>query len=438
MIDGSFHSISCVHNKVLIKQLKKDIDVLTLTATPIPRTLHMSMIGIRDMSVLEEAPNDRMPIQTYVMEYNDEMVREAIERECARQGQVYYVYNRVEDIDEVAGHVQKLVPDLTVAYAHGQMREHELERIMYDFINGEIDVLVSTTIIETGLDISNANTMIIHDADRLGLSQLYQLRGRVGRSNRMAYAFLLYRRDKMLKEVAEKRLAAIREFTDLGSGFKIAMRDLEIRGAGNLLGAEQHGHMEAVGYDLYCKMLNEAVKQLKGEMEEEETFTTTMDLNVDAFIPASYIPNEYQKLDVYKRIAAIENREEMEDMTEELIDRFGDIPKKVEKLLEVAALKAQAHQLYVTAVEQKGEVYTFTMYEKAKVHPERIPKLIEDFRGELTFKADGVQPCFIYEKKRRNLKEKQTDALESTKNVLNGLKRLIGEEKSGIIDPLSK
>ena len=427
-----------VQHKEKIKKLKENVDVLTLTATPIPRTLHMSLIGIRDMSVLEEAPNDRMPIQTYVMEYNDEMVREAIERECARQGQVYYVYNRVEDIDEVAGHVQKLVPDLSVAYAHGQMREHELERIMYDFINGEIDVLVSTTIIETGLDISNANTMIIHDADRLGLSQLYQLRGRVGRSNRMAYAFLLYRRDKMLREVAEKRLAAIREFTDLGSGFKIAMRDLEIRGAGNLLGAEQHGHMEAVGYDLYCKMLNEAVKHLKGEMEEEETFTTTMDLNVDAFIPASYIPNEYQKLDVYKRIAAIESREEMEDMAEELTDRFGDIPKKVEKLLEVAALKAQAHQLYVTAVEQKGEVYTFIMYEKAKVHPERIPKLIEDFRGELTFKADGAQPCFIYEKKRRNLKEKQTDALEITKNVLNGLKGLIGGEKSGIIDPLSK
>ena len=427
-----------VQHKEKIKKLKENVDVLTLTATPIPRTLHMSLIGIRDMSVLEEAPNDRMPIQTYVMEYNDEMVREAIERECARQGQVYYVYNRVEDIDEVAGHVQKLVPDLSVAYAHGQMREHELERIMYDFINGEIDVLVSTTIIETGLDISNANTMIIHDADRLGLSQLYQLRGRVGRSNRMAYAFLLYRRDKMLREVAEKRLAAIREFTDLGSGFKIAMRDLEIRGAGNLLGAEQHGHMEAVGYDLYCKMLNEAVKHLKGEMEEEETFTTTMDLNVDAFIPASYIPNEYQKLDVYKRIATIESREEMEDMAEELTDRFGDIPKKVEKLLEVAALKAQAHQLYVTAVEQKGEVYTFIMYEKAKVHPERIPKLIEDFRGELTFKADGAQPCFIYEKKRRNLKEKQTDALEITKNVLNGLKGLIGGEKSGIIDPLSK
>ena len=252
-----------MQHKEKIKKLKENVDVLTLTATPIPRTLHMSLIGIRDMSVLEEAPEERMPIQTYVMEYNDEMVREAIERECARQGQVYYVYNRVEDIAELTARIQRLVPDVTVAFAHGQMREHELEKIMYAFINREIDVLVSTTIIETGLDISNANTMIIHDADRLGLSQLYQLRGRVGRSNRMAYAFLLYRKDKLLKEVAEKRLAAIREFTDLGSGFRIAMRDLEIRGAGNLLGAEQHGHMEAVGYDLYCKMLNEAVKHLK-------------------------------------------------------------------------------------------------------------------------------------------------------------------------------
>ncbi len=255
-----------VQHKEKIKKLKENIDVMTLTATPIPRTLHMSLIGIRDMSVLEEAPQDRMPIQTYVMEYNDEMVREAIERELARDGQVYYVYNKVKDIDDLTNRIAKLVPDANVAFAHGQMKEHELERIMYDFINGEIDVLVSTTIIETGLDISNANTMIIHDSDQLGLSQLYQLRGRVGRSNRMAYAFLLYRRDKMLKEVAEKRLAAIREFTDLGSGFKIAMRDLEIRGAGNLLGAEQHGHMEAVGYDLFCKMLNEAVKHLKGEL----------------------------------------------------------------------------------------------------------------------------------------------------------------------------
>ena len=413
-----------VQHKEKIKKLKENVDVLTLTATPIPRTLHMSLIGIRDMSVLEEAPEERLPIQTYVMEYNDEMVREAIERECSRQGQVYYVYNRVEDIAEITAHIQKLVPDVTVAYAHGQMREHQLERIMYDFINGEIDVLVSTTIIETGLDISNVNTMIIHDADRLGLSQLYQLRGRVGRSNRMAYAFLLYRRDKLLKEVAEKRLAAIREFTDLGSGFKIAMRDLEIRGAGNLLGAEQHGHMEAVGYDLYCKMLNEAVRLLKGETKDED-FTTTMDLNVDAFIPDTYIPNEYQKLDVYKRIAAIESEEEMEDMTEELLDRFGDIPKKVEKLLTVASLKAMAHSAYVTSVEQKGARLEFTMYDKARVEPSRIPALIESFHGELSFRTDAEHPCFLYEKKGRSKKEKNEDVLETVKNVLIGLKGLI-------------
>lgn len=410
-----------VQHKEKIKKMKEDVDVLTLTATPIPRTLHMSLAGIRDMSVLEEAPEERMPIQTYVMEYNDEMVREAIQRECARRGQVYYVYNRVEDIAEITARVQKLVPEVTIAYAHGQMREHHLEKIMFDFINGEIDVLVSTTIIETGLDIPNVNTMIIHDADRLGLSQLYQLRGRVGRSNRMAYAFLLYRRDKLLKEVAEKRLAAIREFTDLGSGIRIAMRDLEIRGAGNLLGEEQHGHMEAVGYDLYCKMLNEAVRRLKGEAKED-SFTTTMDLNVDAFIPDSYIPNEYQKLDVYKRIAAIESEEEMEDMIEELIDRYGDIPKKVMKLLEVARLKALAHSVYVTAVEQKGERYTFTMYEKAKVNPERIPELISQYGGSLTFRAEE-QPCFVYEEKRRNKREK--DALKAVKNVLNSMKALL-------------
>ena len=412
-----------VQHKEKIKKLKENIDVMTLTATPIPRTLHMSLIGIRDMSVLEEAPNDRMPIQTYVMEYNDEMVREAIQRELSRQGQVYYVYNKVKDIDEIAARIQKLVPEANVAYAHGQMKEHKLENIMLDFINGEIDVLVSTTIIETGLDISNANTMIIHDADQLGLSQMYQLRGRVGRSNRMAYAFLMYRRDKLLKEVAEKRLAAIREFTDLGSGFKIAMRDLEIRGAGNLLGAEQHGHMEAVGYDLYCKMLNEAVKHLKGELEEEP-YTTTVDLNVDAFIPASYIPNEYQKLDIYKRIASIENEEEMDDMLEELIDRFGDVPKKVQQLLSIALLKSLAHSAYVVSVEQKGEVFKFTMYEKAKVHVERIPALIEAFKGNLKFTVD-TNPYFTYQKLSRNKKDKDEDVLELVKNILNAIKTLL-------------
>ncbi len=412
-----------VQHKEQIKKLKENVDVLSLSATPIPRTLHMSLIGIRDMSVLEEAPNDRMPIQTYVMEYHDEMVREAIERELARNGQVYYVYNKVQDIAEVAAKVQQLVPEATVAYAHGQMREHQLERLMLDFVNGEIDVLVSTTIIETGLDISNANTMIIHDADRLGLSQLYQLRGRVGRSNRMAYAFLLYRRDKLLKEVAEKRLAAIREFTDLGSGFKIAMRDLEIRGAGNLLGAEQHGHMEAVGYDLYCKMLNQAVKHLKGEMEEE-TYTTTLDLNVDAYIPTSYIPNEYQKVDIYKRIATIENEGEMDDMLDELVDRFGDVPKKVERLLQIALLKALAHQVYVTAVEEKQGVYRFTMYERAKVRVEQIPQMLQTFGGRLQFQVDTI-PYFYYEKKGKRKGEKEEDPLEIVKNVLNGIKTLL-------------
>lgn len=409
-----------VTHKEKIKKLRENIDVLTLTATPIPRTLHMSLIGIRDMSVLEEAPQDRMPIQTYVMEYNDEMVREAIERELSRGGQVYYVYNRVNDIADVAGRLQQLLPEANISFAHGQMRERELEDIMYDFINGDIDVLVSTTIIETGLDIPNANTMIIQDADRFGLSQLYQLRGRVGRSNRMAYAFLLYRRDKLLKEVAEKRLAAIREFTDLGSGIKIAMRDLEIRGAGNLLGEAQSGHMEAVGYDMYCKMLNEAVLKLKGE-GEEENFTTTIDLNIDAYIPDSYIKNEYQKLDIYKRIAAIENEEEMDDMTEELIDRFGDIPKKVQQLLHIAALKGLAHSAYVTAVEQKGSDIRFTMYERAKIDPQKIPVLLSDYGKDLVFRTEEP-PYFLYQKRGKSGKDTGESVLDTVGRVLESIR----------------
>ena len=411
-----------VTHKEKIKKLRENIDVLTLTATPIPRTLHMSLIGIRDMSVLEEAPMDRMPIQTYVMEYNDEMVREAMERELARGGQVYYVYNRVENIADLALRVQKLVPDARVSYAHGQMNEHQLEDIMYDFINGDIDVLVSTTIIETGLDIANANTMIIQDADRFGLSQLYQLRGRVGRSNRMAYAFLLYQRDKMLKEVAEKRLAAIREFTDLGSGFKIAMRDLEIRGAGNLLGESQSGHMAAVGYDLYCKMLNEAVSQLKGKKEEAD-YATTIDLDIDAFIPESYIKNEYQKLDIYKRIATIETEEEMDDMTEELIDRFGDLPKKVQQLLHIAALKSLAHSAYITAIEQKGKDYKFILYEKANLDPAKIPALLKKYGNNMTFKAEAV-PYFLYQKKGRSGKEKGENVLQMLREIVESIREL--------------
>jgi transcription-repair coupling factor (superfamily II helicase) len=385
-----------VTHKEKLKQMKNDIDVLTLTATPIPRTLHMSLIGIRDMSVLEEPPVDRMPIQTFVMEKNEEIVREAIIREVSRGGQVYYVYNRVGNMDIVANEIAKLVPEAEVAYANGQMNERELERTMFRFVEGEIDVLVATTIVETGLDIPNVNTIIIEDADRLGLSQLYQLRGRVGRSNRTAYAFLMYKRDKMLKEVAEKRLAAIKEFTELGSGFKISMRDLEIRGAGNLLGASQHGHMEAVGYDLYCKMLNEAVKKMKGEIHEEQDFETSVEIKVDAFIPVSYIKNELQKLDVYKRIAEIETQEEKDDMADELIDRFGEPPKSVMNLLNIALLKAKAHRAYITEIVSKNTQLRFSMYPRADVVPGKIPDLLNSMQRKLRF-VPGNEPHFLYE-----------------------------------------
>lgn len=412
-----------VNHKEKIKEMKTNVDVLTLTATPIPRTMHMSLIGIRDMSVLEEAPQDRQPIQTFVCEYNEEMVREAINRELARGGQVYYVYNRVQSIADMANTIQKLVPDANVGFAHGQMKERELEKIMYGFINGEIDVLVSTTIIETGLDISNVNTMIIHDSDQMGLSQLYQLRGRVGRSNRTSYAFLMYRRNKMLKEVAEKRLHAIREFTEMGSGFKIAMRDLEIRGAGNLLGAEQSGHMESVGYDLYCKMLAEAVQEAKG-IAPAEAFETTIDLNVSAYIPDSYISNESLKLDTYKRIAAIENKEEYEDMTEELTDRFGEPPKNVQNLLAVAELKALAHCAYVTELKQMGDSVRVTLQQHAKIDVARIPELLQKYRDELKFQMESL--AFVYTPRRRNSKEK-IDLLEKSHALVEDLLQITQE-----------
>lgn len=409
-----------VTHKEKLKQLKNDIDVLTLTATPIPRTLHMSLVGIRDMSVLEEPPVDRMPIQTFVMEKNDEIVREAILRELGRGGQVYYVYNRVANMDIIAGEVQKLVPEAIVAYAHGQMNERELERTMFAFVNGEIDVLVSTTIVETGLDIPNVNTIIIDEADKLGLSQLYQLRGRVGRSNRTAYAFLMYKRDKMLKEVAEKRLAAIKEFTELGSGFKISMRDLEIRGTGNLLGARQHGHMEAVGYDLYCKMLNEAVKRLKGEKVENDEFETNIDLKMDAFIPADYIPNEFQKLDVYKRIAEIETEPERDDMVDELIDRFGEPPQSVCNLLEIALLKARAHDAYITAIVEKANQIRITMFPQAKVATDKIPDLLAAYQGKLRF-VPQTTPYFVYQQKEEPL-------LRQLSELVNEMQKIKEEE----------
>ncbi len=384
-----------VSHKEKIKQMKGNVDVLTLSATPIPRTLHMSLVGIRDMSVLEEPPVNRLPIQTFVMEHNNEIIREAINRELARGGQIYYVYNRVDHISEVASEIMKLVPDANVAYAHGQMSERELENIMMSFIRCEIDVLVATTIIETGLDISNVNTIIIDNADQMGLSQLYQLRGRVGRSNRTAYAFLMYKRDKMLKEVAEKRLAAIREYTELGSGIKVAMRDLEIRGAGNLLGAEQSGHMEAVGYDLYCKMLNDAVRRMKGEQLPDEEFETTIDLQIDAYIPAKYIPSEFQKLDMYKRIAGIENKEEYCDMQEELMDRFGDIPAAAENLLHVALLKAEAHEAKITQIVQKPNGIRIYMHRSAELDSRKVTKMLEEYQGKLKYISEE-EPYFFY------------------------------------------
>ena len=383
-----------VSHKEKIKKLKENVDVLTLTATPIPRTLHMSLIGIRDMSVLEEAPQDRVPIQTFVMEYNEELVREAISRELARGGQVFYVYNRVVSIADMAAFLRKLVPDARISYAHGQMKESELERIMYDFVSGDIDVLVSTTIIETGLDIPNVNTMIIHDADKMGLSQLYQLRGRIGRSNRTAYAFLMYRQNKVLKEVAEKRLQAIRDFTELGSGFKIAMQDLEIRGAGTLLGQRQSGHMNAVGYDLYCKLLGDAIKKKRGEEVEEEE-PVTVDLDIDAFIPDTYITNENQKIDVYKRISCISSKEEADDMKDELTDRFGSIPDAVNNLLEVAYLRTLAKAVFVTEITQKPQGVEFKVKQNAAYEPTSIGPFIAGYKGKLKL-ITGAKPCFLY------------------------------------------
>ena len=408
-----------VTHKEKIKKYKETVDVLTLTATPIPRTLHMSLIGIRDMSLLNEAPNLRQPIQTYVMEYNEEMVREAIMRELGRGGQVYYVYNRVNNIEDIAAGINKIVPEARVAYAHGQMPEKDLEYVMYEFINHEVDVLVSTTIIETGMDISNVNTMIIHDSDRLGLSQLYQLRGRVGRSDRTAYAFLMYKKDKYLKEEAEKRLSAIKEFTDLGSGYKIAMKDLEIRGAGNLLGKSQHGHMQAVGYDLYCKMLNEAVMNLKGYTVKED-FDTVVELDVDAYIPNEYIVNEIQKLDIYKRIAGVETKEEYENMEEELLDRFGKVPVSARNLLRIALIRASAHNLYMTEVKGKDRILTFKIRKDAPLNPDGVINLFKKYE-KLSFSNKTYEFIMTYPKTGFSEKDER-ELLLLTENLLEDMK----------------
>lgn len=353
-----------VSHKEKIKKLKTNVDVLTLTATPIPRTLHMSMLGVRDLSVIETPPENRFPVQTYVMEYNGALVREAIERELARGGQVYFLYNRVEDIERKAEEISMLVPDAKVAYAHGQMGENELESVMISFLEGEFDVLVSTTIIETGVDIPNVNTLIVNDADKMGLSQLYQLRGRVGRSNRVAYAYFTYRKDKVLTEVAERRLQAIKEFTELGSGFKIAMRDLSIRGAGNLLGAQQHGFIDSVGFDLYSQMLKEAIEERKGTTEEVSRKTVEIDLDIDAYIPDSYIRDGQQKIEMYKRFRGINLLDDVEELKEEMIDRFGEYPYEVSYLFHIAEIKVFALLVGVETIKQVKDEVTILLSEE--------------------------------------------------------------------------
>lgn len=405
-----------VTHKEKLKQLRKQVDVMSLTATPIPRTLHMSLIGLRDMSLLEEAPMERKAIQTYVIEYSQDFVKDAIIRELSRGGQVYFLHNQVQNIDEVAEDIQLLVPNARVHYAHGQMHERELERIMMAFIEGEIDVLVCTTIIETGLDIPNANTIIINGADCMGLSQLYQLRGRVGRADRLGYAYLMYQKDKALKEVAEKRLQAIKQFTSLGAGFKIAMRDLEIRGAGNLLGAQQHGHMEAIGYDLYCKMLSEVMITPEDD-DNSNKFDTTIEIKINAYIPSDYITNETEKLDIYKKIAMIENEKDYYDIGEEIEDRYGSVPEVVYNLLDIAFIKAMSHALYISLVQESPKKVTFLFRENAPLSPEAIPSVIEKYKGQMKF-VNKKEPSIIV------LLEDKKNKLKHIKNILHDLDKL--------------
>ncbi|MEK4496311.1 transcription-repair coupling factor [Ureibacillus sp. FSL W8-0352] len=390
-----------VTHKEKIKQLKTNVDVLTLTATPIPRTLHMSMVGVRDLSVIETPPQNRFPVQTYVMEYNGALVREAIEREMARGGQTFYLYNRVEDMTKKVEEIQMLVPEARIGYAHGKMTEAQLESVILSFLNGEFDVLVTTTIIETGVDMPNVNTLIVQDADKMGLSQLYQLRGRVGRSNRVAYAYFMYQRDKVLNEVAEQRLQAIKEFTELGSGFKIAMRDLSIRGAGNLLGAQQHGFIDTVGFDLYTQLLEEAIAEQKGVKREEKEEVEVI-LHVDAYIPDRYIPDGYQKIQMYKRIKAMENPEDYHEILEELHDRFGDMPPETEKLLRIARIKAWATHSGIVSIKEKQKVISIVFSEEGTKNVDGSVVVTETMKFDraVGFSMDGpILTLTIDEKK---------------------------------------
>ncbi|MFY4777232.1 transcription-repair coupling factor [Metabacillus sp. RGM 3146] len=417
-----------VTHKEKIKQLKANVDVLTLTATPIPRTLHMSMLGVRDLSVIETPPENRFPVQTYVVEYNGALVRESIERELARGGQIYVLYNRVEDIDRKAEEISMLVPDAKVVYAHGKMTENELESAMLNFLEGEADVLVSTTIIETGVDIPNVNTLIVIDADKMGLSQLYQLRGRVGRSNRIAYAYFTYRKDKVLTEVAERRLQAIKEFTELGSGFKIAMRDLSIRGAGNLLGAQQHGFIDSVGFDLYSQMLKEAIEERKGDVPKEAAFEVEIDLELDAYIPEAYINDGSQKIDMYKRFRAIKSLKEIDELQEEMIDRFGDFPKEVDYLFKAAEMKARSLREKIESIKQVKNTVTMVMAAEASnaIDGQKLFELSNLFGRNVGLGMDGGKLKISL-----LIKDMKTDEwLMVILKLLSGLKKAKKEEIS--------
>lgn len=392
-----------VKHKEKMKNLKKNVDVLTLSATPIPRTLHMSLVGVRDISVIETPPEERYPVQTYVVEYNDQLIRDSILREISRGGQIYFVYNRVESIHEMASYISKLVPEGRVQIAHGQMKEKELENVVLDFTENKFDILVATTIIETGMDIKNVNTMIIYDADKMGLSQLYQLRGRVGRTNRMAYCYLTYKRDKILTEVAEKRLKAIKDFTELGSGFKIALKDLEIRGAGNMMGSSQHGHMASIGYDLYCRMLEDTIKLVRGDIDKEPV-ETSVELKIDAYIPNTYIKDETQKIEVYKKIASIDSKEEFMDIEEELEDRFSDIPISVYNLMNISYIRSLGKKLDVEEIKEISNEVVFQFQDKSSLK-EKIVKIIMDkYSKQVAFKLNE-KPAIGYNIK--NIKKEQ-------------------------------
>ena len=382
-----------VKAKEKIKQYKANIDVLTMTATPIPRTMHMSIVGIRDMSVIYEPPQNRKPVQTYVLEYDTEVIKEAITKELERNGQVFYIFNNVENIQKKADTISRLVPEAVVSYAHGRMTGTQIEDIMKDFIDGKSNVLVCTTILESGIDIPNANTIIVENADRMGLAQLYQIRGRVGRSDKQAYAYITYKRDKMLSEVADKRLKAIKEFTEFGSGFKIAMRDLEIRGAGSLLGEIQSGHLEQVGYDTYCNLLNEVVKEMKGE-EVVEDIDIQIDLNVTSYIPDEYISDSAQKIEIYQNIALCKNEEDIQNEIDEIIDRFGNMPPELENLLDIARIKYLAKNLYITKIMSKRTAVVFT-FEQSKFNV-NIEELVKQYRNRIKF-SPGVKPMITLE-----------------------------------------